>query len=440
MMGALNEIRKRLSTPRRELEREGLAKLKMLINYLWENSKYYRDLWKGSLGRKPEIKSLNDISNLPLVGHELLQYHAKEAMAVKESDVALTFFSGGTAGLPKMVMWTKKDWYRRSFNRATLNYIRGIKPGDIALIVLPFGTWGAGFSSQESLRLLNVTVIPFGFWWTGIKFLIKLMQSLSITILVATPSLALLIARYMEENGEPPPETLRLIATTGEDVPSTTRNELKKFYNADVRAIYAATESLVGVECPKERGYHFLPDDYIIEVVDPKTGEPVEKEEVGEIVITRLFGLAAPLVRYRLGDLVKVIEGSCDCGIDLPMIKFVGRTENTFVLTTGVNVFDYQIKEALSQSNIGINRYRIILLDDEKGFETVQFIGECENTSQMMIQKVYNALSRLSIDFEDIISQGLVKLEVKLVPPGTLLVKSNSGKTLTIIDKRRYKK
>jgi len=76
---------------------------------------------------------------------------------------------------------------------------------------------------------------------------------------------------------------------------------------------------------------HISPDLGIIEILDAK-GNPVKPGEVGEVVCTGLVNFDQPLIRYRIGDLMRLGTGPCSCGRNMPIIEeIVGRVEDTVV-------------------------------------------------------------------------------------------------------------
>ena len=104
---------------------------------------------------------------------------------------------------------------------------------------------------------------------------------------------------------------------------------------------------------------HYWDDFLYIEVIDPKTGEPVPDGEMGEIVITTLVKEGAPLIRYRTHDLSRIIPGKCKCGRCYPRLDTImGRTDDMMKIK-GVNVFPSQIEEVLANFSEINSEYQI---------------------------------------------------------------------------------
>ena len=128
------------------------------------------------------------------------------------------------------------------------------------------------------------------------------------------------------------------------------RQRISEGLGIELYDIYGLTEIYgpgIGINCEHNTGMHIW-DDYIyLEIIDPKTGEPVPDGEQGEIVITTLVKEGAPLIRYRTHDLSRIIPGECPCGRKYPRIgTIMGRTDDMMKIK-GVNVFPSQIEEIL---------------------------------------------------------------------------------------------
>ena len=126
--------------------------------------------------------------------------------------------------------------------------------------------------------------------------------------------------------------------------------------------IYGLTEIYgpgIGINCEHNTGMHIWDDFIYLEIIDPKTGEPVPDGEFGEIVITTLVKEGAPLIRYRTHDLSRIIPGTCPCGRHYPRIDVIqGRTDDMMKIK-GVNVFPKQIEEVLAQLSEISSEYQI---------------------------------------------------------------------------------
>jgi len=184
----------------------------------------------------------------------------------------------------------------------------------------------------------------------------------------------------------------------------------------------------VAFECEKQSGMHLWEDHFLMEIVDPNTGEPLPEGELGELILTTLCREAMPILRYRTRDLTSILRAKCPCGRTHRRIaRIAGRTDDMLIVR-GVNIYPQQIERVL-MAIPAIGRNYLIHLDglDEM---TVQvelsdagFDGQVEHLVHLRSQ----VAEKLRAEIQ-------VKPKVELVPPGTLPV--SEGKAKRVIDKR----
>ena len=267
-----------MSKSREEIVEEQEKKLSHMLTYARENCLYYKKAWK-NYGK---IKS-SDLEKLPFCDHTMLQgKRSANFLAVPHEKIQSIYCSGGTSGNPKVFYFSEKDWHNTVTYRAKCGMCRGIRSEDIVGIVLPYGIWSAGQLSQAAHELLGALVIPAGIFWKGMQNTFDILKKLSATAMITTPSIALIMAEKLESDGyDVSDNNLRLIGTTGEDVLPGLRKEIEEKWGAEVSAMYAATEAVIGVECKYHDGYHVWADDLLIEVVDEE-GRPVKEGQRGD--------------------------------------------------------------------------------------------------------------------------------------------------------------
>lgn len=233
---------------------------------------------------------------------------------------------------------------------------------------------------------------------------------------------------------------LKLLITTGEDLPRGLRDELEDKWNTTISATYASSEAVIGMECQKHDGYHFWADMLLLEALD-EDNNPVGDGEKGEIALTPLFGETLPLIRYKLGDLVRISWERCPCRLDYPRVWFEGRLKNSFVLASAINVFHFQIKKVMETIPFNLLRYQITINDGPDDIDYLEITLEANKTDEKSKEVVKQAFERLSIDFEDGIVHKFINFDIKLVNPGYLTRNEKSQKQKQfIIDNRRFKR
>jgi phenylacetate-CoA ligase len=184
----------------------------------------------------------------------------------------------------------------------------------------------------------------------------------------------------------------------------------------------------VAFECVHKTGMHLWEDQYLLEVVDPHTDEPLPEGAAGELVLTTLHREAMPLLRYRTRDITRVLPGLCACGrTHRRLARITGRADDMLVVR-GVNIYPQQIERVLMGiTELGRN-YLIVLqgLDDlvvRVELSPASFDGHVES----LVKLQHRVTERLRADI-------LVKPRVELVAPGSLPV--SEGKAKRVLDQR----
>ena len=197
---------------------------------------------------------------------------------------------------------------------------------------------------------------------------------------------------------------------------------------------YGLTEIIgpgVAGECECRAGMHVAEDHFIVECLDPATGEPVADGEVGELVFTSFTRECSPVLRYRTRDLSTLTREPCACGRTLArMGKVVGRTDDMFIIS-GVNVFPSAIESVLFAIE-GIEPFYQIVLEREGSLDTFEVHVEVTDALFDGWMDDLRAFERRVT--EELRSALLVRPRVKLVEPGTL--ERSEGKARRVIDHR----
>ena len=198
--------------------------------------------------------------------------------------------------------------------------------------------------------------------------------------------------------------------------------------------IYGLSEVMgpgVACECEKQHGLHVCEDQFIIEILDPKTLQPVPDGEWGEVVFTTLCKECSPLVRYRTRDISRLLVGECECGRTFRrMDRIAGRTDDMMILR-GVNVFPSQIEEEIVSFPEIAPQYQLILTT--KG--TLDHAElRVETVPEVPVDEL-RRLEKLKKDLQKALKENLqIAVDVKIVEPKT--IERAEGKAKRIIDMR----
>ena len=269
-------------------------------------------------------------------------------MTAPEEQIVRIHSSSGTTGTPVIIPYTAKDVEDWAIMFARCYETAGITNKDRIQITPGYGLWTAGIGFQAGAEKLGAMVIPMGPGNTDKQ--IEMMIAMESTVICATSSYALLLAEEIEKRGVRDKIKLKKGVIGSERWSKKMRDNISKSLGIELYDIYGLTEIYgpgIGINCPNETGMHYWDDYLYLEIIDPKTGEPVPDGELGEIVITTLCKEGAPLIRYRTHDLSRIIPEKCSCGRGYPRIDVImGRTDDMMKIK-GVNVFPSQIEEIL---------------------------------------------------------------------------------------------
>jgi phenylacetate-CoA ligase len=352
------------------------------------------------------------------VKSELRDAYPFGLLRVPLEDCVRIHASSGTRGKATIVAYTRADLAAWADCCARALAAAGAGPGTIVHIAYSYGLFTGGLGLHYGAERLGCTVVPASGGNTPRQA--QLLEDLGAEVLCCTPSYALAIADHVSE-----PARLKLRAGVFGAEPWTEglREAIEGALGLAALDIYGLSEVMgpgVSAECLEGRdGAHVNEDHFLVEVVDPRSGQPLPDSEVGELVFSTLTKEALPLLRYRTGDLASVTREPCACGRTFArMSRVLGRTDDMLIIR-GVNVFPSEIERALLAIPELTPHYQLVVerpghLDEL----TVQVEGTVDASA---VRKQLHSVLGLTA-------------QVEVVPPGT--VPRSEGKALRVVDRR----
>jgi phenylacetate-CoA ligase len=417
---------------RRALEELQLKRLKQTVRQAWTNVPFYRDYFSKLSIKPKDITSLKAMQKLPLTTREDLRLNYPFGMlAVTKEQVVRLHTSSGTTGKPKAIFFSKKDVDRAADLIARCLIMTGVKKDDVLQNMMTYGLFTGALVMHYGAEKVGVLVIPAGPGNT--KRQIALMQDFKTTTLHLTPSYALYLASVMHNEGLDPKKDffLRRAYLGSEPYSEETRNKIEKFFGIDVYNSYGLSEMNgpgVAFECMEKDGMHLWEDNFIMEIIDPETGDKLPEGEKGELVLTTLCREAMPILRYRTRDIAMIIPGKCKCGRTHRRIsRIIGRSDDMIIIR-GVNIFPQQIERVLMGIKAVAQNYQIVLEAYDQMTVRVEI---SKNLFDGRVEHLVNLQNEIT---EKLRSEILVKPKVELLEPGTLPI--SEGKSTRVIDKR----
>ena len=418
--------------PREELRKLQVKKLRDTINVALKSPMYKKRL--GELGitadsincvegiRKIPFTTKNDLRNnypFGLVGGDL-----KDAIRIHSSS--------GTTGHPTVVAYSRHDIDSWANMIARSMYMVGCRNTDVFQNSSGYGMFTGGLGFQYGAEKLGAVTLPAGAG--NSKRQIMFIKDFGTTCLHAIPSYAIRLAEVFKEEGVDPRSTkLRTLFIGAEPHTEEQRRRIERLLGVKAYNSFGMTEMNgpgVAFECKEQNGMHLWEDNYIIEIIDPDTLEPVPDGEMGEMVLTTLDRDMMPILRYRTRDLTRIITGECPCGRTHRRIdRIKGRTDDMFIIK-GVNVFPMQVEKILVKyPGLGSNYLITLETIDDNDVMTVEVeLDDITSDAYPELQKMTKDIQRALKD------EILLTPKVKLVKKGSLPV--SEGKAVRVKDTR----
>jgi len=419
--------------PRDELEKLQGEKLQKLAKYVYENVDFYKKKFDEK-GIKPEdIKSIADITKLPLTLKTDLRDHYPFGLnAVSLDEIVRIHASSGTTGKPTVVSYTRKDIDDWTELMARTVMAPGITHEDVVQNAYGYGLFTGGLGFHYGAEKVGCSVIPISGGNTERQLMI--MQDFNSTVITCTPSYALYIAEYAKSQGiDVSKLALKKAICGAEPWSDNLRKTIEEVLQIDAFDIYGLSEIYgpgVSVECEEKDGMHIWEDYFIVEILDKETYEPVAEGEEGVLAFTTLEKTGIPLIRYITYDISRISKEKCKCGrTHCRMRKVTGRADDMLIVR-GINVFPSQIEHALMQIPGVAGYYQIMVDRDIIDSLSVQ-VELTPDTFSDEMKVLENFRNEIENKLFSILQ---VKATVELVAPGTL--PRTEGKAKHVIDNR----
>jgi phenylacetate-CoA ligase len=345
-------------------------------------------------------------------------------LAVPREQVVAVHGSSGTGGRPTLVAYTRDDlrlWARmcaRSLGCA------GASRASIVHNAYGYGLFTGGLGIHQGAIELGATVVPVSGGMTSRQ--VTLIGDLRPDILTCTPSYALRLGEALAASGGGGGNSLRAGVFGAEPWTDEMRGHIQDLLGLRALDIYGLSEVIgpgVATECYEAAdGLHVNEDHFLVEAVDPATGEPVPDGTPGELVFSTLTKQALPLLRYRCGDIASISREPCRCGRTLArMSKVIGRRDDMLVLS-GVNVYPSEVERVLLAESTLAPDY--VLVVDARGAPS-RLIACCECRTADAAPDRGTIEARL----RDTLGVGV---RVKLLPPGAV-PRTEVGKAVRVL-------
>jgi phenylacetate-CoA ligase len=333
---------------RDELETLQLERLRWSLRHAYENVDLYRRRFDEAGAHPDDCGSLEDLRRFPFTTKtDLRDTYPFGMLAVPLDQVLRVHASSGTTGRPTVVGYTKRDVDMWAEVVARSIRASGGRPGDRIHVAYGYGLFTGGLGAHYGAERLGCTVIPVSGGMTERQA--RLIVDLEPDVIMVTPSYMLAILDELDRQGvDARRSSLKVGIFGAEPWTEEMRTEIEQRLDMHAVDIYGLSEVIgpgVANECVETKdGLHVWEDHFYPEVVDPATGESLPDGERGELVFTSLTKEALPVIRYRTGDLTRLLPGTARTM--RRMEKITGRTDD-MIIVRGVNLFPTQVEELI---------------------------------------------------------------------------------------------
>lgn len=314
------------------------SRLRQLLAHAGKHVPYYRELLAEHHIKAEDIRSLGDLSRLPLLDKAKIRANTEGLKSGIAHNLS-RFNTGGSSGEP-LIFYIGKERVSHDVAakwRATRWW--GVDIGDKEIVV-----WGSPIElgAQDRVRaqrdrMFRTKLLPaFAMSEHKIDSFLEDIRTKRPKMLFGYPSALSHIARHADAKGLKMDDLgIRVAFVTSERLYDEQRRQIATTFGCLVANGYGGRDAgFIAHECP-EGGMHITAEDVIVEIVDPQ-GTPLPAGAAGEIVVTHLATRDFPFIRYRTGDIGVLDTNRCSCGRGLPLLKEIqGRSTDFLIAQDG---------------------------------------------------------------------------------------------------------
>ena len=318
-----------------------VKKFKRVFEWAYENSPFYRKLYKDAGIEPGDIKTLSDIRKVPKIDKGMLRdvqtrepFPYGDMLAVPLSKVTEFRQTSGTTGMPvyQADTWQDWDWWAECW--AYILHGQGYRDTDRVFIPFGYNIFVAFWAGHYAAEKVGCEVVPGGVLDTEAR--IMKMKELKCNAFMATPTYVLGMADTARKIGiDPKSLGIQRITCAGEPGASipTTKQRIEDAWGGKVYDHIGATEiGAWSYMCTFEpRGLHVNEAFFLVEIEDVDTGEIIETPgRNGKMIITAFDRMAKPCIRFDSKDIIRWADYSCECGRTFRIIDggVVGRADD----------------------------------------------------------------------------------------------------------------
>ncbi|MGA5430666.1 phenylacetate--CoA ligase family protein [Streptomyces koyangensis] len=405
------------------------ARLRYLVGMARRTS-HYRDL--------PPVTGLADLHRLPVLDKETLEAVSLpwgRGMSSGAAPSGEVLRSGASAGQPRYIVYSRTDWENMVREALPLLRALGVRNGDRVLNALVGGSlYGGLITTASELSRLPVEAFSAGQQVT-VDLVLMLVRDFAVNVLLGQPAVVLPLLR--EAKRREPSLRLEKVIYGGTPMTESDKRWLREELGTQsITSILAANDGAqIGYQCKRMGGtLHHLNDDYnLVEVVD-EAGQPLPDGATGQLLVTALQKFEGPLIRYRIGDMGRITEQDCRCGVSGRVLEYLGRSDGLLKFKSAT-VHHAELLAALEAFQVSQLQAE---LTTREGTETLTLRTESPVPLDPMVLRSALTEEFPALGAAHLYDDGLhlFDLVVECLAEGELERNLVSGKIRTVIDRR----
>jgi len=400
--------------PTQEREKYLVERLHWLCDYAYKNSPGWKKRFDQAGVDLSQIRTLKDLEKIPLTTRD------EFIKLQRENPPFGGFLTVPLENLKRIYIHPGPQY--ETLGEADIQHVGwilqklGVRKGDIVINALAYHLVPAGLLLDDVLTHWGVTLVPTGFGNTDLQ--VQIMHDLKATVFIGFPNFLMIIIKRAEELGYDfcRDFALKRALALGK---SEHRRIFQEEYHINTIEVYGYLP--VGVpacECEHKNGMH-IEEDFIVEIVDPATGKQLGPGEIGEVVITPLFGDVLPRIRLGSGDLSFYTDEPCPCGrTSNRLVRIVGRVGDA-AKVRGMFLHPLELEDVVSQLP-GISRFQVVV--DREGLRDTliakfELVDETVDKGKLAadFHRDFQSRCRLRVDKVEFVPQGTIPADAKKV-------------------------
>jgi phenylacetate-CoA ligase len=335
-------------------------RLESLLAAIHERNGFYRKKLADAGTPRATVRVPGDLVDLPVTTKSELvadqEAHPPWGSALNEPIERYTRYTqtSSTTGRPLRWLDTNDSWQWMLDCWKTVYRAARVGPGDRIFFAFSFGPFLGFWTAFDAAWQIGAHAIPAGGMSSQQR--LAMIAAVGPSVVCCTPTYALRLAEVdadqpagLSSLSKSPVRAVIVAGEPGGSIPAT-RARIERAWGARVFDQHGLTEvgpaSFECWECPG--ALHVNENEFIGEVVDPATLEPVADGSSGELLLTNLGRIGSPVIRYRTGDVVVRRTERCVCGRSFARLEggIIARTDD-MVNIRGVNVYPAAIESVL---------------------------------------------------------------------------------------------